>query len=178
VIVGDHVERAPTFVAWLAEIRAERSLGKKDKPVEQPQPVQITDQGETMPRGSEPPKNARNPKAHYGRLTGVFLDRVMQLEARIADWLATAGPQMPSRELERTLHAERYPEWSAAMESLTRRKAIKIERGTVTLIGQCLELPDPYPRKPEVRKQRPKRPLSAWVKAKIVERGGTIPNER
>ena len=112
------------------------------------------------------------------------------MAARILHWIGIWGDEddegrllCNKRRLERALHAERLEEWTPAIEYLVKRNAIAITGRTVTVLdAACSQsLPDPHdPRglkreKEARRKRRSKRPLSAWVKRKILERGGEIP---
>ena len=123
-------------------------------------------------------------KCRYRPLRGLWPDRERQLIARIADWFELNGVRKVDgtleaavRDLERGLHAKRYPEWDDAMARLR-------TRGILTIAGRrarfCPQdaMEDPYPIEPKPKKKRRKRPLSEWVKRKILERGGTIPEGR
>jgi hypothetical protein len=129
----------------------------------------------------------------YSPLTGHFPARIRQLAARIVHWIENHGdqdgegrPTCDKRSLERGLHANRLPEWKPAIDSLLSDKSIAIEGQQVILMDiDCQrELPDPFDpigtkRAKELkqarRQSRRKRPLSAWVRQKIAERGGEIP---
>jgi hypothetical protein len=152
-------------------------------------PVQKTDK----PTRDATPRKPR--KATYSALVGLWPDRVRQLAGRIIHWVHTNcehdseyQPRCSVRALERGLHANRHPEWSEAVSSLIKRKAVAINAGmlTVTDLLVAEKLPDPFDptgrkakddEKRAKRKSRPKRPLSEWVKQKIRERGGIVPGE-
>lgn len=143
------------------------------------------------------PSPRKNRKATYSPLTGMFPDRIKQLASRVVHWIKDHGepdceyrPTCKLRDLERGLHADRFPEWFDAKELLLRhRKAIEIHDGVVTLTDLLADdhLPDPFDplgkkaraeeRQARRASSRPTRPLSEWVKRRIRERGGTIPGE-
>ncbi len=134
-------------------------------------------------------------RQHYSALNGILPDRICQLAARIVHWIEIWGdedaegyPVCDKRALERGLHGSRLSEWRPALDLLLKRKAITIVGHEVTIVDpSCDEiLPDPFDptgrkrakeQKQARRKSRPKRPLSAWVRNKILERGGAIPDE-
>lgn len=97
-------------------------------------------------------------------------------------------PTCNKRALERGLHASRLTEWPPALDLLLKQKAVTIVGHEVTVIDPLCDefLPDPFDptggkrgkeQEQARRKSRPKRPLSEWVRKKILERGGTIPGE-
>lgn len=134
-------------------------------------------------------------RQHYSALTGTSPDQIHQLAARIVHWIKIWGdqnaegyPVCDKRALERGLHASRLPEWPPAVDLLLKRKAVTILGHEVTIIDLLCDenLPDPFDptgrkrakeQKDARRKSRPKRPLSEWVRNKILERGGAIPDE-
>jgi hypothetical protein len=104
------------------------------------------------------------------------------------DQSAEGYPVCDKRALERGLHASRLTEWPSALALLLKRKAVTIAGHEVTIVDPlCGEiLPDPFDpmgrkraieQKRATRKSRRKRPLSAWVRNKILERGGAIPDD-
>ena len=123
-------------------------------------------------------------KARFRPLQGPLHDRVREMAGRVVNWMQIFGGCSHSgvrictqRTLARGLHAARFPaEWVAALSLLAQRGSITVVGSTVTLTDPLanLTLPSPYPIEPEPRKRR-KRPLSEWVKNKIRERGGTVP---
>jgi len=167
-----------------------------------PEPVRKTDTpAENSPQArimhAKPSKSYREGRRqHYSPLVGPLPARIRQLSARMVHWINTWGDQdaqgLPiceKRALERGLHAHRLPEWTPAIDFLLQRRAISINGRQVSIldIGCDRDLPDPHDPtekkkarelKQAKRRSRPKRPLSAWVRRKILERGGTIPYGR
>jgi len=135
-------------------------------------------------------------RQHYAPLTGFLPERTQQLAARIVHWIKVWGDQdaggcpiCEKRSLERGLHAQRFSEWKVAMDLLLEREAIATNGRQVTLVDiDCdRDLPDPFDtrgtksaraEREARRRSRSKRPLSAWVKRRILERGGAIPEGR
>ena len=176
-IVRSLIER-DVFVLSGATVTIEQLVRK----MEEPKPTAPAKQ-ETKPEPEPATARFRIRKAHYRPLKGLSVDRTKQLAARICDWMAHNGEsaddgtlEAPARDLERGLHASRYPQWPDALSSLTKRGVFSMADGRVRLQPDA-DFGDPYPIEPEPRKPRSKRPLSEWVKNKIRERGGTIPDE-
>lgn len=141
------------------------------------------------------PKPSKLRRPPYSPLTGLLPARIRQLSGRIIHWILNQGdqdaegrPVCASRALERGLHASRLPEWTPAINLLIARKSIVIVGQEITVIGVGPdEWPDPFDptgakqakeEKQARRRSRRKRPLSPWVRQKIAERRGEMPEAR
>jgi hypothetical protein len=105
-------------------------------------------------------------KPQFSRLEPVG-DRKNAIAGRIFDFLGWALPQT-KRDIERTLHSYRYPDWKDAWAYLLAEEAITVEDGIVKIIDpfadQRLGLPCPHRIPPEPNKKRRKRLQSEWFK--------------
>jgi hypothetical protein len=140
--------------------------------------VQKTDNAVGAPAPATPRKPRR---ATYSKVTGLWPDRVRQMEARIVHWLQMNGehdeyrPACSISALKRGLHATRYrDEFPAALDSLVKRNGIKLEDGAVMLrdpLAADEQVPDPFDpqgkkrakeEKQRKRDKRGRRPRTAW----------------